>query len=52
MSFTGYYDAELQGGDDKYLFWNDLYRTIKSTPEKLYETLDTQKAHFVNVTVS
>jgi len=47
MSFTGYYDAELQGGDDKYLFWNDLYRNNKVYSRKLYETLDTQKAHFV-----
>lgn len=47
MSFTGYYDAELQGGDDKYLFWNDLYRNNKAASKKLYESLDTKKAHFV-----
>lgn len=47
MSFTGYYDAELQGGDDKYLFWNDLYRNNKEYSKKMYETLDTKKAHFV-----
>ena len=47
MSFTGYYDAELQGGDDKYLFWNDLYRNNKSYSKRMYETLDTKKAHFV-----
>lgn len=47
MSFTGYYDSELQGGDDKYLFWNDLYRNNKAYSKRMYETLDTQKAHFV-----
>jgi len=47
MSFTGYYDAELKGGDDKYLFWNDLYRNNRVYSQKMYETMDVKKCQFV-----
>jgi len=47
MSFTGYYDAELKGGDDQYLFWNDLYRNNKEASKKMYEKMDSKKALFV-----
>lgn len=47
MHFTGFYSEELQGNDDKYLHYADMYRTNNKKSFDLLQEIDKNKAMFV-----
>lgn len=47
MNFTGYYTEELKNDDDKYLFYDSLYRNNKKTALLYLNELDAKKLEYV-----
>ena len=47
MSFVGYYTADLTNNDDKYLFYNDIYRNNTHAAAAYLKDLDTDKLMYV-----
>jgi superfamily I DNA/RNA helicase len=48
MSFTGYYTEEFKNNDDRYLFFNDVYRNNQTCGKKYLNDLDPLKIKYVS----
>jgi DNA helicase-2/ATP-dependent DNA helicase PcrA len=47
MQFTGYYTEDLLNDDDKYLFFNELYRNNKKAAKKILNQLNPETLKYV-----